>query len=377
MSKTKMARNQISHCIPLLAILLALLPLTTNAALDQPALLRQLMESRRSARRSVGVSDETDGGTWTDPVSSFGKLPTYCESPEQQGSKEADRIAALPGQPRRVNFEQYAGYVTVDEEHGRALFYYFVESPYDAAAKPLVLWLNGGPGCSSLGAGAMQELGPFRVNPDGKTLSRNRHSWNNVANVIFLESPAGVGFSYSNTSSDYDESGDTRTAVDSYTFLLHWLERFPEYKGRDLYISGESYAGHYVPELAAVIVAVRELTGQNPTNLKGIFVGNPVLDDYKNDKGSLEFLWNHGVMSDEIWANITAHCSFGPSDGVSCEEAKSAFDFRPNFVKNAGNINPYNIYINFFNPQYYIVIYYKRINKFLNNPKGNIYIRCA
>jgi serine carboxypeptidase-like clade II len=73
-------------------------------------------------------------------------------------------------------------------------------------------------------------------------------------------------------------------------------------------------------------------------------VGNPVLDDYKNDKGSLEFLWNHGVMSDEIWANITAHCSFGPSDGVSCEEAKSAFDFRPNFVKNAGNINPYNIY---------------------------------
>jgi carboxypeptidase C (cathepsin A) len=93
-----------------------------------------------------------------------------------------------------------------------------------------------------------------------------------VANVIFLESPAGVGFSYSNTSSDYDESGDTRTAVDSYTFLLHWLERFPEYKGRDLYISGESYAGHYVPELAAVIVAVRELTGQNPTNLKGIFV---------------------------------------------------------------------------------------------------------
>jgi hypothetical protein len=102
-----------------------------------------------------------------------------------------------------------------------------------------------------------------------------------------------------------------------------------------------------------------------------------VLDDYKNDKGSLEFLWNHGVMSDEIWANITAHCSFGPSDGVSCEEAKSAFDFRPNFVKNAGNINPYNIYINFFNPQYYIVIYYKRINKFLNNPKGNIYIRCA
>ncbi|XP_066399568.1 serine carboxypeptidase 1-like [Miscanthus floridulus] len=189
----------------------------------------------------------------------------------------------------------------------------------------------------------MTELGPFRVNPDGKTLSRNKHAWNNVANVIFLESPAGVGFSYSNTSSDYDKSGDKRTAVDSYTFLLHWLERFPEYKGRDFYIAGESYAGHYVPELAAVIVAVRLLTGENPTNLKGIFVGNPLLDDYKNDKGSLEFLWNHGVMSDETWANITEHCSFGPSDGILCEEAKSPFNNR-NFVNTAGNISRYNIY---------------------------------
>jgi hypothetical protein len=57
-----------------------------------------------------------------------------------------------------------------------------------------------------------------------------------VANVIFLESPAGVGFSYSNMSS---ENGDTRTAVDAYIFLLHWLQRFPEYKGRDFYIAGE------------------------------------------------------------------------------------------------------------------------------------------
>jgi len=335
-----MARNQI--CILLAAILLALPP--ANAALDQAALLRQFIESRQAQAKSATAagSAETDDDTWADPVGSFGHLPTYCKSPK--GSKEADRIKSLPGQPPRVNFEQFSGYVTVDEEHGRALFYYFVESPYDAASKPLVLWLNGGPGCSSLGAGAMAELGPFRVNPDGKTLSRNRHSWNNVANVIFLESPAGVGFSYSNTSSDYDKSGDKRTAMDSYNFILNWLERFPEYKGRDFYIAGESYAGHYIPELAAVIVAVRELTGKNPTNLKGIFVGNPYLDYYKNDKGSLEFLWNHGVMSDEMWANITEHCSFGPSDGTCCEEARSPFNFGKNFINTAGNIDQYNIY---------------------------------
>ncbi|CAN6196227.1 unnamed protein product [Urochloa humidicola] len=335
-----MGRKCISPCI-LLAILLAV-PLTTNAAgLDQAAMLRQFIRSQSRAQTTEEDGPaETD--PWADPVSSFGHLPTYCKNPK--GSKEADRIVALPGQPPRVNFEQYAGYVTVNEEHGRELFYYFVESPYDAASKPLLLWLNGGPGCSSLGAGAMTELGPFRVNRDGKTLSRNRHAWNNVANVIFLESPAGVGFSYSNTPSDYNKSGDATTAVDAYNFLLHWLERFPEYKGRDFYIAGESYAGHYAPQLAAVIVAVRELTGENPTSLKGIFVGNPYLDKYNNEKGSLEFLWNHGLMSDEMWANINAHCSFGPSDGILCDLATLPFEDRRKFHTTVGDINPYSIY---------------------------------
>lgn len=78
-----------------------------------------------------------------------------------------------------------------------------------------------------------------------------------AANVIFLESPAGVGFSYSNTSSDYDNNGDKRTAEDSYTFLINWLERFPQYKSRDFFITGESYAGHYVP-LACLHHSVKE-----------------------------------------------------------------------------------------------------------------------
>ena len=92
-----------------------------------------------------------------------------------------------------------------------------------------------------------------------------------VANVLFLESPAGVGFSYSNTTSDY-VTGDTKTAADSYTFLVNWLERFPEYKTRDFYITGESYAGHYVPQLAQLILKNNEVTNQTVINLKGIAV---------------------------------------------------------------------------------------------------------
>ncbi|KAJ7949226.1 Carboxypeptidase [Quillaja saponaria] len=117
----------------------------------------------------------------------------------------------------------------------------------------------------------MQELGPFRVHSDGKTLYTNRFSWNHAANVLFLESPVGVGFSYSNTKSDYDKNGDRSTAAENYVFLVNWLERFPEYKNRDFYIAGESYAGHYVPQLAHTIL-YHNKSNKTIINLKGILV---------------------------------------------------------------------------------------------------------
>lgn len=94
-----------------------------------------------------------------------------------------------------------------------------------------------------------------------------------MANVLFLESPAGVGFSYSNTTSDYDKSGDQKTAEDAYVFILNWMERFPEYKGRDFYLAGESYAGHYVPQLALTILQHENRSASAAAiNLKGIAV---------------------------------------------------------------------------------------------------------
>ncbi|KAI3922165.1 hypothetical protein MKX01_005854, partial [Papaver californicum] len=130
----------------------------------------------------------------------------------QDGLKEADKIDVLPEQPEQgVSFDQYSGYVTVDDGHGRTVFHYFVESSQNSSTNPLVLWLNGGPGCSSFGNGAMMELGPFRVN-----------------------------------------------------------KRFPEYKTRDFYLAGESYTGHYVPQLAQLILQNNKITNQTIINLLGI-----------------------------------------------------------------------------------------------------------
>ncbi|CDP16351.1 unnamed protein product [Coffea canephora] len=246
----------------------------------------------------------------------------------QKGLKEKDRIDRLPGQPH-VGFKQYGGYITINETAGRAFFYYFVEAqgrkkPEDV---PLLLWLNGGPGCSSLAYGAFQELGPFRVGSNGKTLFKNRFAWNYVANVLFLESPAGVGFSYSNTTSDFVSGGDRKTAADNYIFLLNWLERFPEYKNRDFYISGESYAGHYVPQLAHNIVYHNKKANRTIINLKGILIGNAVINDATDDPGMYDYFASHALISPETVKKIHKFCNFSEAElSANCQNILSVAD---------------------------------------------------
>ncbi|XP_075647084.1 serine carboxypeptidase-like 40 [Castanea sativa] len=258
----------------------------------------------------------------------------------QEGLKEKDRIERLPGQTQ-VNFSQYGGYVTVDKSAGRALYYYFVEAQHSKDSLPLLLWLNGGPGCSSLAYGAMQELGPFRVHSDGKTLYDNKFSWNNVANVLFLESPAGVGFSYSNTTLDYSMSGDRRTAGDSYVFLLNWLRRFPEYKNRDFYVAGESYAGHYVPQLAHTILFHNKKANKTIINLKGIIIGNALINDETDTQGMLDYLETHAIVSDRDMYQIKKYCNFSTNASTQSHECIAASEAAS---KDIFYINIYNIY---------------------------------
>ncbi|KAM3714378.1 hypothetical protein ACB098_01G329700 [Castanea mollissima] len=226
--------------------------------------------------------------------------------PKQQ---ELDRISALPGQPP-VTFSQFSGYVTVNEQHGRALFYWLTEATSFPEKKPLVLWLNGGPGASSVAYGASEEIGPFRINSTGSSLYLNEYSWNREANLLFLESPAGVGFSYTNTSSNLKDSGDKRTAEDALVFLISWMSRFPQYKNREFYIAGESYAGHYVPQLAEKIVEYNKALLQPAFNFKGFIVGNPSFDNYYDKIGIITYRWSHSMISDKSYQYILKECNF-------------------------------------------------------------------
>ncbi|XP_050209298.1 serine carboxypeptidase-like 27 isoform X2 [Mercurialis annua] len=256
--------------------------------------------------------------------------------------QERDKITYLPGQPTNVEFDQYSGYVTVNQQAGRALFYWLIESPVSRQpeSRPLILWLNGGPGCSSVAYGAAEEIGPFRIKPDGQNLYFNPYAWNKLANLLFLESPAGVGFSYSNTTSDLYTVGDQRTAEDAYEFLLNWFERFPKYKHRDFYIVGESYAGHYVPQLSQIVYQ-KNMGIQNPVmNFKGFLVGNAVTDDHLDYVGTFEYWWTHGLISDSTYRTLRLTCNSESSVHPSAECIKALYLAE----LEQGNIDPYSIF---------------------------------
>lgn len=233
-----------------------------------------------------------------------------------QSDSEGDRIIKLPGQPAtKTIISQFSGHITVNEDHGRALFYWFFQAQSEPSIKkPLLLWLNGGPGCSSIGYGAAVELGPLRVlklGANDSALEFNQHSWNKEANLLFLESPVGVGFSYTNTSSDFANINDKFVAEDGYNFLVKWLQRYPQFKGREFFISGESYAGHYVPQLAELVFDRNKNRSKYPfINLKGFIVGNPETNDYFDYKGILEYAWSHSVISDQEYKKAQKVCNF-------------------------------------------------------------------
>ncbi|CAL5192806.1 unnamed protein product [Lathyrus oleraceus] len=255
-------------------------------------------------------------------------------------------ITHLPGFSGKFLSHHYSGYVSIDgnAETGKNLFYYFVSSERNPRKDPVVLWLNGGPGCSSFD-GFVYEHGPFNFKAaESKenlpTLHNNPYSWSKVSNVIYLDSPTGVGFSYSKNISKYS-TGDLQTASDTHAFLLKWFEQFPEFQANPFYISGESYAGIYVPTLAFEIAKGIQSRAKPVINLKGYLVGNGVTDPKFDNNAFIPFVHGMGLISDTIYENVHASCkeNYYNSDSESDQCAKSM----EKVSKAIQGLNVYNI----------------------------------
>jgi cathepsin A (carboxypeptidase C) len=208
----------------------------------------------------------------------------------------SDEIIDLPGLPSKSPFKHYSGYLRASET--RYLHYWFVESQSSPDNDPLVLWLNGGPGCSSM-EGLLNEHGPYLVTEKGD-LRYNSQSWNKIANVLYLESPAGVGYSYA-TDGNIVSTDDT-AAEQNYNALMEFFKKYPKYVNHDFFISGESYGGVYVPTLA------RQVMKNQTIKLQGILVGNGLSSYTINDNSLLYFGQYHGLLGENLWHDMLTKC---------------------------------------------------------------------
>ncbi|CAG2175251.1 unnamed protein product, partial [Oppiella nova] len=212
---------------------------------------------------------------------------------------------------------------------------------------PVVLWLTGGPGCSSLLA-MFTENGPFRVGTDGQTVGTRDYSWNTVANVLYLESPAGTGFSY-DENNNYTNNDET-TSLDNYLSIESFFVKYPHLKGNPFYITGESYAGIYIPMLA------KQIYRHNSTiNLKGMAIGNGALANDRDTnfgQAAYDFALGHGLITTEDYERkienccdckvgaVQRQCDFtNPDNKTKCDSVK--IDYLTSQLP-----NPYNIYDN-------------------------------
>ena len=222
-----------------------------------------------------------------------------------QTSKNEDLVKLLP--KYEYNGTLYSGYLSASPRKQFHYLLHLADTEHDS--KPLVLWLNGGPGCSSL-YGWITENGPMMYHKN-KTFSKNEYSWNKEANMLYIESPGEVGFSFINSNLDSDlEINDDITAKENFNALLSFFLKFPEYKGREFYISGESYAGVYIPMLAYEIINYNKLVPEdNRINLKGILVGNGLADNDCDDiTARLDYAFSHHFMSYETRLKYIEYC---------------------------------------------------------------------
>ncbi len=246
-----------------------------------------------------------------------------------------DMVTNLPGLKDTLTFNQFSGYLNLPGTK-KQIHYWFVEAEEDATNAPLVFWTNGGPGCSGL-IGFLTEQGPFRPDSQGN-LKMNDWRWNKIANMVFLEQPVGVGFSYSDNSDDY-KIGDSQAAKDNLQTILQFLIKFPQYSKVPLFITSESYGGHYMPTLAYQIVKYNEKQDDaSKLNFKGFAVGNPYTDYYSGVGAEMETYWGKQLLPKPTWDKYVAN---------GCLEVTNQFNNSMcstlilDFMKKIGNLNPY------------------------------------
>ena len=209
-------------------------------------------------------------------------LTPYIESGQLDQAKNLSRVDLEPA----YSHPSYSGYLTVNKTHESNLFFWFFPAQNGNTSAPLVVWLQGGPGASSL-FGLFAEQGPILVDKDQNLRPRNI-TWNSKYHLLFIDQPVDTGYSFTRSEAGLARNEDD-VARDLYAMLTQFFVIFHEYAASPFYVTGESYGGKYVP---AIVYKIHEENPQakNKINLKGMAIGDGLIDPYNQwDYGSVMY----------------------------------------------------------------------------------------
>lgn len=205
-------------------------------------------------------------------------LTPYIESGNIEQARNLSRVDLTP----EYKYPSYSGYLTVNKTHNSNLFFWFFPAQNGDASSPFVVWLQGGPGSSSL-FGLFAEQGPILVDQAQKIQPRDI-TWNSKYHLLFIDQPVGTGFSFTQSEDGYVRNED-EVARDLYAMLTQFFVLFDEYSASPFYVTGESYGGKYVPAITYKI-HVENPEAKKKINLKGMAIGDGLIDPYNQ--------WDYG-----------------------------------------------------------------------------------
>jgi cathepsin A (carboxypeptidase C) len=240
----------------------------------------------------------------------------------------------------------YSGYADVTAT--KKLHYVLITSQNSMQNDPLQIWFNGGPGCSSM-MGIFQEHGPFVVDDGTNYLVSNMWSWNKKANMLYIEMPGGVGFSTCDHDAGECVFTDKTTTDDNIVALVNWFKKYDDFKKNKLFISGESYAGVYVPWAAKGMLdyntQVKDPTKEFTFNLKGYIVGNAVTNwDLDCDKAYVTMGFWHGLYGKELKDKMEAgKCDYGNMEFMPAINAE-CMGYYNEFLTLTQKVNTYDVF---------------------------------
>ncbi|KAL2507495.1 Serine carboxypeptidase-like 48 [Forsythia ovata] len=243
-----------------------------------------------------------------------------------------------------------AGYYRLPHSKGARMFYFFFESRNSRSTDPVVVWLTGGPGCSGSLA-LFYENGPFHIT-NNLSLVWNDFGWDKVSNLIYVDQPTGTGFSYTSDSDDI-RANSQGAAVDFYDFLQAFFQAHPQYAKNDFYITGESYAGHYIPAFAARIQQGNSNKEGIHINMKGLAIGNGLTNPEIQYKSYTDYALNMELITQSDYDSMSQSVSECVQEIKLCGSSNSSSACSPayndcngifsNILNIAGNINYYDI----------------------------------